>query len=45
MTSCSYTACNYLQAYQRLSLSTNTFRQRVKDVVTGRGVQVGVECK
>jgi hypothetical protein len=23
----------------------NTFRKRVKDVVTGRGIEVGVECK
>jgi len=27
------------------SYKVNTFRKRVKNVVTGRGIEVGVECK
>jgi hypothetical protein len=33
-------------AYWHLSpCRQNTFRKRVKNVVTGRGIGVGIECK
>ena len=36
---------NYLQAYWRLSPVNYTRLERVKNVVTSKGIEVVVECK
>jgi len=40
-------SCNQLNASLLASFpcKLNTFRKRVKNVVTGKGIQVGIECK